>query len=127
MHWRRKWPKEKSGKAFYDKMHSADYAVGAVGMKMCIDGNPMGSEIEYKDGMTLCLRLDDFYKHELKDGTAYELRIYTDKGLTYASMFNGKKPQEISLKVQKRMYYRAEVFDMTHGYRVSVGNPIWLD
>jgi hypothetical protein len=42
-------------------------------------------------------------------------------------MFNGKKPQEISLKVQKRMYYRAEVFDLTHGYRVSIGNPIWLN
>ena len=121
------YTKEKSGKAFYDKMHSADYAVGAVGMKMCIDGNPMGSEIDYRDGMTLELRLDDFYKHELKDNTAYELRIYTDKGLVYASAFNGKNPQRLSLAVQKRMYYRAEVFDMTHGYRVSIGNPIWLN
>jgi hypothetical protein len=94
---------------------------------MCIGDKPMGSEIPFEEGMKLNIRIGDFYKHELQDNTAYEFRVYTDKGLAYSSIYNGKQPQTITLEVQKRMYYRAEVFDLTHGYRVAVSNPIWLD
>ncbi len=118
---------EKSGNAFFEQMHSGDYTVGCVGIKMCIDGNPIGSENEYKDGMILTMRVDDFFKHQWKENTAYELRIYSDKGLVYKSMYNGVKPQKIALECQKRAFYRAEIADLTHGYRVAVSNPIWLD
>ncbi len=121
------YTKEKSGKAFFEQMRSGDFTVGCVGMQMFIDGNPMGSELEYRDGMELTLRLGDFFKYQWKENTAYELRIYSDKGLVYKSIYNGAKPQQIALKCQKRAFYRAEVFDLTHGYRVAVGNPIWLD
>lgn len=125
------YSREKSGRAFFDVMHSADFATGAVGMKMCIcDGEncyPMGSEISYQDGMELHLRLDDFYEPAWEENTNYELRIFTDQGLAYVSSYNGKLPQAVSLKVQKRAFYRAEVYNKTYGYYVSVGNPIWLD
>ena len=42
-------------------------------------------------------------------------------------MFNGKEPQELTLEVQKRKFYRVVIEDLTHKYRVLVGNPIWLD
>lgn len=118
---------ERTGKAAFDCMKSADYTVGAFGFKMCIDGQPMGRELAYRDGMKLTLRVDDAFAPSITEGDAYELRIYTDKGLAYASQFDPTKPQAISLEVQKRRYYRAEVMDLTHGYRVAVGNPIWLD
>ncbi len=121
------YTKERSDTAFFEQMKSGDFTVGCVGMKMFIDGNPMGSELEYKDGMTLTLRVDDFFSYQWKENTAYELRIYSDKGLVYKSIYDGTKPQEIALEVKKRNFYRAEVFDLTHGYRVAVGNPIWLD
>ena len=118
---------ERTGKAAFDCMKTADYTVGAFGFKMCIDGQPMGRELAYRDGMKLTLRVDDAFAPSITGGDAYELRIYTDKGLAYASQFDPTKPQAISLEVQKRRYYRAEVMDLTHGYRVAVGNPIWLD
>ncbi len=122
------YSKEKSAKAFFERMRAADYTVGAIGMQMMIDGHPMGSELAYRDGMRLTLRVGDFYAPALRENTAYELRVYTDKGLAYASMFNGREPQQLSLAVQKRAFYRAEVVDLTHGgFRVAVGNPIWLD
>ena len=80
-----------------------------------------------EDGMELYLRVGDFFSHQWQENTAYELRIYSDKGLVYKSLFNGKETQKIALKCQKRAFYRAEVVDLTHGYRVAVGNPIWLD
>ena len=119
-------PKRTADEAF-DCMKSGDYAVGDFGMKMCVDGNPMGSENVYKEGMTLTLRVEDGFERHIKENTAYELRIYSDKGLVYASMFDGKHPQALALKVQNRRFYRAEVYDLTHGYRVGIGNPVWLD
>lgn len=126
------YTREKSGRAFFDQMHTGDYTVGATGMKMCIktaDGRlyPMGSESGFEAGMVLMLRLDDFYEPAWTEETTYELRIYSDQGLVYASRYNGKMPQEITIKVKKRAFYRAEVFDLTHGYRIAMGNPIWLD
>ncbi len=121
------YSKEKKGRAFFDKMHEADFAVGGAGIQMCIDGHPMGSEIPYHEGMKLTLRTGDMFKKLLKENTAYELRIFTDKGLAYSSMYNGKETQEIELAVEKRAFYRAEIYDLTNGYWVAVGNPIWLD
>lgn len=121
------YTKEKNGKAFFDQMHTGDFTCGPVGMKMMIDKNPMGSEIAYHDRMELTLCIDDFFAPAFTENTAYELRIYTDKGLAYKSMFNGKYKQKLSLKVENRRYYRAEVFDITHDYRIAIGNPIWLD
>ena len=112
---------------FVDRMYAGNYAVGGVGVKMMIDGHPMGSEIEYKDGMTLTIRIDDFFHNTLKENTVYELEIITDKGVAYSSRFNGKEPQAIALEVQKRNFYRAVVKNVTLGTRVSVSNPIWLD
>ena len=118
---------ERTATACFDCMKTGDYTVGGFGMKMCIDGKPMGTRMTYRDGMKLTLRVDDYFAPGMKDKTAYELRILTDEGLAYASVFNGKEPQALSLEVQKRRFYRAEVFDLTHGHLVAVGNPIWLD
>ncbi len=119
--------KERTGTAAFDCMKSGDFTVGAFGMKMCIDGKPMGSRIAYREGMKLTLRVDDLFAPERKEKHAYELRVYTDQGLAYTAVFNGDKPQALSLEVQKRRYYRAEVFNLTDGYRMAVSNPIWLD
>lgn len=47
--------------------------------------------------------------------------------LAYSSLYNGKQSQALSMKVEKRAFYRAEVYDLTHDCRVAIGNPIWLD
>lgn len=118
---------ERHHSKFVERMYVGDYAVGGVGVKMMIDGNPMGSELAYKPGMKLTLRVGDFFRHTWKENTAYELQILTDKGVAYSSLFNGKEMQEVSLEVQERLYYRVVVWDRTRGYRVCVSNPIWLD
>ncbi len=118
---------ERHHSKFVERMYVGDYAVGGVGIKMMIDGHPMGSEIEYKDGMKLTLRVGDFFRHTLREDTAYELQVITDQGIAYSSMFNGKLPQALSLEVQKRRFYRVVISDLTHAWRVCVSNPIWLD
>ena len=121
------YTKQRYHKDFLDRIYAGDYACGGIGVKMMIDGNPMGSQIEYKDGMKLTLRVDHFHKNVWRADTAYELQIWTDEGLAYASVFNGTEPQELSLEVQKRRFYRVVIEDLTHKHRVTIGNPIWLD
>ena len=118
---------ERTGKAAFDCMKSGDYTVGDFGIKMCVDGAPMGSENEYRDGSILTLRVEDGFERHMPEGNVYELRILSDEGLVYASMFDGKHPQAVALKTKKRKFYRAEVFDLTRGCRVAIGNPVWLD
>lgn len=118
---------EKNGLAFFNKMKEGDFSVGAAAIKMSIDSHPMGSEIDYEDGMKLTLRVCDFFAPEWRENTVYALRIFTDKGLAYVSEFNGKEEQELQLDVQKRAFYRADVYDMTHECVIAVGNPIWIN
>ena len=118
---------EKNGLAFFNQMHSGDFNVGAIGIKMSIDSHPMGSEIDYKEGMKLSLRVGDFFDRQWRKDTVYRLRIFTDKGIAYESDFNGKTDQELQLEVQKRAFYRADIYDMTHECVVAVGNPIWIN
>ena len=112
---------------FIERMYAGDYAVGGIGVKMMIDGHPMGSELAYKDGMKLTLRVNDYFPHTIRDNCAYELQVITDKGVAYSSRFSGKEPQAVSLEVQKRNFYRVIVKNLTAGTRVCVSNPIWLD
>lgn len=112
---------------FVERLYAGDYAPGGVGIKMFIDGHPMGSELAYKEGMKLTLRVGDFFRNTLKENNAYELQIITDQGVAYSSTFNGKEPQAVSLEVKDRKFYRVIVKNLTMGTRVSVSNPIWLD
>ena len=121
------YTEERSGSAFLAQMRTGDYTAGEIGIKMCIDGHPMGSELTYRDGMVLTLRAEDMFAPAWQPNTVYELRIVTDRGVAYRSRFNGKEKQAVSLKVENRAFYRAEIFDVTHGVWFAHGNPIWLD
>lgn len=112
---------------FLERMRAGDFAAGGVGVQMMIDGAPMGAQIAYREGMTLTLRVGDIHPATFHEDTAYELQVWTDEGLAYASRFDGTAPQKLALAVQKRRFYRVVVEDLTRGCRVCVGNPIWLD
>ena len=118
---------ERSGNTFFEQMRSGDFTVGAFGMQMLIGDTPMGTSVAYRDGLTLALRVGDPFLPTFSATDAYELRILTDRGVAYASVWDGKAPQRVALQVERRAFYRAEIFDLTKGCRVAIGNPIWLD
>jgi hypothetical protein len=51
----------------------------------------------------------------------------TDRGVAYSSVFNGKVAQKLVLEVQKRAFYRVEIYDLTHDCWIAHGNPIWIE
>ncbi len=121
------YSRERHSRTFFKQMRAGNFTAGAVGIQMCVDGQPMGSELAYRDGQVLKIRVGDFFAPVLRDNTAYELRVYSDKGLVYSSLFDGKEPQYLAVRAQKRAFYRVEVLDLVGHRRIAAGNPIWLD
>ncbi|MBE6591746.1 MAG: hypothetical protein E7646_06865 [Ruminococcaceae bacterium] len=118
---------KKDSATFFEKMKKGDFAPGALGIKMTVGGHPMGSRIAYREGMRLCLRVDDFYAPAFNENTTYEITVITDKGVAYRGCFDGSLPQALEMEVQKRAFYRVLVRDITHNYIMSISNPVWLD
>ena len=121
------YARERKGAAILREVREGDCAAGAIGIKMAISGARMGSSLPYREGLVLAIQLDDYYKPTMLDDTVYCLKVYTDRGLAYASEFDGKQPQSLSIPVKERKYYRVEVTNESDGSIVSVSNPIWLD
>jgi len=121
------YARERKGASILREVREGNCAAGSIGVKMAICGARMGSSLPYREGLTLAVMLDDYYTPTMLDDTVYCLKVYTDRGLAYASEFDGKQPQTLVLPVLDRKYYRVEVTNESDGHFVSISNPIWLD
>ena len=111
----------------FNVIRSGDCTAGGVAIQMCIDSTPMGSVATYAPGKYLQLKVDGFHPAHQKEDTVFCLKIYTDKGLCYAREFDCHAPQQLTIPVEDRMYYRAEVTNESDGCLVALSNPIWLE
>lgn len=110
-----------------DAVRSGDCTAGCIGIQTAIDCVRMGSHLPWHEGQKLAIRVKDYYRPGMKENTVYCLKVFTDRGLAYASEFDGTQPQVLVLPVEKRAYYRVEVTNESDGAYVAVSNPIWLD
>ena len=110
-----------------EAVRGGDCAAGCIAVQMAINCTRMGGHLAYRRGLKLAIRLGDYHRPGMREKTVYCLKVFTDKGLAYASEFDGTQPQELVLPVKKRMYYRVEVTDETRGAHICIANPIWLD
>lgn len=121
------YARERKGAAVLREVREGDCAAGAIGIKMAINGARMGGSLPYREGLNLAIQLDDYYKPTMLDDTVYCLKVYTERGLAYASEFSGQHPQRLVIPVKERKYYRVEVTNESDGFYVGISNPIWLD
>ena len=110
----------------FNTVRSGNCTAGAVGIQMSIDDAVMGSVTKFREGQTLYVRAQDFHPNRWKENTVYSLRIYTDRGLAWVKEFDGTA-MDVALPVQKRMFYRVEVYNETDDHVEALSNPIWLD
>ncbi len=120
------YSREKSGNAFFEIMRSGDFTVGFAGIKMAVGDSPMGSELPYRAGSVLTLEAGDLFPPQCAADHRYVLRVFTDRGLCCREELKAGQPLRLALKLKKRLYYRADVFDATAGYPIAISNPIWL-
>ena len=110
----------------FNTVRSGNCTAGAVGIRMCIDDAPMGSVTAYAPDKVLYVKAEDFHNAHWKENTVYSFRVYTDQGLAYVKEYDGT-PIRVALPIQKRAYYRVEIFNESDHHVEALSNPIWLD
>ena len=115
---------EQKGAAFVQRLIAGDVTAGFVGIKMAVDGAPMGSTLPYAEGQTLCVRIDDAHPQLFEAEESYRVDIHTERGIAYSAPLT--PGFAVALPVQKRSFYRVEVLRERDGSPAAIGNPIWL-
>lgn len=111
--------------AFVQKLIEGNVTAGFAGIQMCIDETPMGGSLPYAPGRRLHLRIADVHPQLFEAGEAYRVDIHTDRGLAYSAPLT--LPFALTLPVENRRFYRAEVLRERDGSPAAIGNPIWLE
>lgn len=118
---------ERTNAAMIRPLRAGDFTCGAVGVRMCIGDTVCGGECRIEN-QRLVVSIGDFHESVYIKGHTYRVDILDDKGIVCSKELSYEEcAQNVYLAVdtQKVDFYRVEVFDVTSGYRIAIGNPIW--
>lgn len=118
------YAQERTSKAFLAHLRIGDFTCGPVGVRMCIGNTKTGGQCRF-DGQRLIVCVDDFHPSVRITANEYRLDILNDAGVVFSQPISCDKPAFAAIDTQDCAFYRAEVFDVTRGLRIAVGNPIW--
>ena len=104
---------------------AGDLNAGYVGVKMALDGHPVGATVPFRPGMTLQVKVEDVHPLLYDEAEQYRVDIHTDRGLAYSAPLT--LPFAAAIPVQERRFYRVEVIRERDGAPAAIGNPIWLE
>ncbi|MBR3806308.1 MAG: hypothetical protein IKJ13_05690 [Clostridia bacterium] len=120
---------ERLGCRFVEKLKTGDLNAGFIGIKMCItdDANtaPVGGDINYSEELRILIKIDDVHSLKFDKNEAYRVDVISSEGLAYTAPLT--IPFALSLKPEKRDFYRVEVIRERDGSPCAIGNPIWLN
>ena len=126
------------------KDHKDDYmaavrkgniAPGWVGIRMNVNGTPMGGETSFA-GQRLQFSVGDMYNAGVTDycktpavyvaGHTYRVELYDDGGILMSSVIDPTEMNYFAIDCDaSAKFYRIVVWDETDNERVGVSNPIW--
>lgn len=119
---------ERTNAAMIKPLRVGDFTCGGVGVRMCVGDTVCGGECDLK-GQRLIVSVGDFHSSLLIKGHTYRVDILDDKGVVVSKDISWTEcAQLVYLAVDTDPcadFYRVEVFDVTSGYRIAIGNPIW--
>lgn len=110
-------------------------AAGWVGIRMNVNGTPMGGETSFA-GQRLQFSVGDIYNPGVTDycgtenpymeGHIYRVELYDDGGLLMAANIDPLQMNYFAIDCDEdAMFYRVVVWDVTDNERIGVSNPIW--
>ena len=121
------YSEKQDAKTYLDYVRSGNFTAGPVGIRMCVGDTPMGGTGSFA-GKRVVVSAGDFHSLEFNPGRQYRIDLYDDKGLVGSQEVNLHLTSYIAVDADaSSKFYRAEVYDMTEGYIVALGNPIWND
>ncbi|MBR4428705.1 MAG: hypothetical protein IKS78_05045 [Clostridia bacterium] len=118
------YAQSRSARSYLSHLSVGDFTCGPVGVRMVIGDTCTGGRCSFR-GQRLTVCVGDF--HESVSDPAHEFRadILNEHGVVLSGPVAPGAYNWFSLNAEDCAFYRAEVFDVTRGLRIAVGNPIW--
>lgn len=118
------YAEEYTNAAYMPHLRVGDFVCGPVGIRMCVGDTLMGGRTSLTGGR-LVLSVSDFHSSVKFADHEYRVDILTDRGVVHSRPVSCVEPNYIAIDTKYAAFYRAEVFDVTRGLRIAIGNPIW--
>lgn len=118
---------ERTNAAMIKPLRVGDFTCGAVGIRMCVGDTVCGGECNL-EGQRLIACVGDLHDSVSIKGHTYRVEVLDDRGSVYSEEFSWEQSKEgvwLALDTKAADFYRVEVFDVTSGFRIAIGNPIW--
>lgn len=118
------YAEEKNAASFLSHMRVGDSTCGAIGIRMAIGDTKTGGQTDFA-GKRLSLCIADFHK-SVDPSHSYRMDLYDDTGVIASQEISVGGENWFALDADETAnFYRAEVYDVTNGVIVAIGNPIW--
>ena len=116
---------EQDAKAFVEKLGVGNFTAGHVGVQMVVGQQVMGYETDFT-GQDLAFRVGDFHSSVYDPTHAYKAVLIADEEVVGQWAISCEEPFFHNRAADASVhYYRVEIYDVTTGEMLALGNPIW--
>ncbi|MBQ8642789.1 MAG: hypothetical protein IJ480_11305 [Clostridia bacterium] len=113
-----------SNAAYLSRLRRGDFTCGSAGIRMCVGDTVTGGKCTFA-GQKLIAAAGDFHVGVTDPAHTYRMDILNENGPVLSREIPCDGTSYLSLDTENCRFYRAEVWDVTCGLRIAVGNPIW--
>ena len=116
---------QQDAKAFVEKLGVGNFTAGHVGVQMVVGQQVMGYETDFT-GQDLAFRVGDFHSSVYDPTHAYKAVLIADEEVVGQWAISCEEPFFHNRAADASVhYYRVEIYDVTTGEMLALGNPIW--
>jgi hypothetical protein len=117
-------PKQ-DAKEFVERVATGNFSAGHVGVQMVVGDQVMGYETDFT-GKSLAFRVGDFHSSVYDPTHTYKAVLIADEEVLEQWEISCEEPFYYTCTADASVhYYRVEVYDVTTGEMLALGNPIW--
>lgn len=114
-------------------MVNGNFTAGSAGIQMCVGDTPMGGHRDFTD-QRVVVNVGELHTSVYNATNKYRIDILNEDGIVYSQALTvdetTKTPTNGTIAFDADAnsdFYRVVIYDMTKGYRIAYGNPIWND
>ena len=116
---------QQDAKEFVEHLAVGNFTAGPVGVQMVVGDQVMGYETDFT-GKQLAFRVSDFHSTVYKPSHTYEAVLIADEEVLDRWQISCEEPFYHTREADSSVgYYRVEIYDVTAGEMLALGNPIW--
>ena len=116
---------EQTGSKFVEYLRVGDFTPAPMGIRMAVGDTLMGGKGSF-EGQKVIFSVGDFHEVALENGDQFRAVLLDDTGEVFSQVFTAGETVFFSTEAQAdKRFYRVEIYNVTTGDMVGLGNPIW--